>query len=766
MIKPCRIPKMVWVLLVFLLLAWSVADAAPPSSITKLGCQDKCGKVSIPYPFGLGDDSNCYEEAKFKLICNKTFDPPLLFLEQDIFGSIPIIDISLLKGQLTILLWMSSRCNTINGSVTNDAFNLWLTLNEGYKVSNTRNKFVVIGCDTLATMKDSIGNNFHTGCLSFCTDVKSVINGSCTGIGCCETAIPKGVDSLNVSFASFYNHTKVWSFNPCSYAFLADDQWFKFYVADLWSFPNRVEYKHKYGDRNVAAPPVVIDWAVGNLTCNEVLKGNPTRYACGRNTTCSDSENAPGYHCLCKQGFEGNPYLLNGCQDVDECADPEKNSCVALCSNTEGSFKCSCPSGFYGDGINVKKGGSGCTASKRDFPLTQLIIGTSFGVLLVLIGSSVLFWALQKRKLMKSREKFFQQNGGMFLRQQLSSHDHSVETVKIFTSEELKRATDNYNEHRILGQGGYGTVYKGILSDNRVVAIKKSKVIDKAQIEQFINEVLILSQINHRNVVKLLGCCLETEVPLLVYEYITNGTLHHHIHDQKHKNSLSWSKRLRIASETAGALAYLHSAASQPIIHRDVKSTNILLDDNYIAKVSDFGASRLFAFDQTQLSTLVQGTMGYLDPEYMHTSLLTDKSDVYSFGVVLVELLTARKVLSFEEPEERRNLAMYFLSSLKENRLIELLDQRVVEEGDLGEIHEIANLARQCLRLHGEERPTMKEVAMELQGLLRVSQKHAWMEQDPEETIHLLGEVSLPTHETDPSYASVNQVSMSLDVGR
>ncbi|KAK9096287.1 hypothetical protein Sjap_021784 [Stephania japonica] len=129
--------------------------------------------------------------------------------------------------------------------------------------------------------------------------------------------------------------------------------------------------------------------------------------------------------------------------------------------------------------------------------------------------------------------------------------------------------------------------------------------------------------------------------------------------------------------------------------------------------------------------------MGYLDPEYMHTSLLTDKSDVYSFGVVLVELLTARKVLSFEEPEEQRNLAMYFLSSMKENRLIELLDQRVVEEGDLGEIHEVANLARQCLRLHGEERPTMKEVAMEL----LVLQKHAWMEQEPEETIHLPGEI-------------------------
>ncbi|KAK9167222.1 hypothetical protein Scep_002413 [Stephania cephalantha] len=683
--------------------------------------------------------------------------------------STPIIDISLSQGQLTLLLWISRECHTINGTVTDDWFYLWLNLKDDYKVSNTRNKFIAIGCDTQATLMDSSGKNFQTGCISYCTDVNSVINGSCTGIGCCETAIPKGVNSLNISFDSYYSHSKSWNFSRCSYAFLADVQWFKFYVSDLLDFPNRVEYKHFFQDRgqNLPATPVVVDWGIGNLTCQEALQPNQKQYACGRNTNCSDSENAPGYHCLCKQGFEGNPYLLDGCKDVDECADPEKNSCVAICENTEGSFNCSCPSGYYGNGVNATKGGSGCTPFKKDFPLTQLILGTSFGVLLILIGSSVVFWALQKRKLMKSREKFFQQNGGMFLRQQLSSHDRLVDTIKIFTSEELKKATDNYDERRILGRGGYGTVYKGVLSDDRVVAIKKSKVIDKAQIEQFINEVIILSQINHRNVVKLLGCCLETEVPLLVYEYITNGTLHHHIHDsQNHKHSFSWGKRLRIASETAGALAYLHSAASQPIIHRDVKSTNILLDENYTAKVADFGASRLVAFDQTQLSTLVQGTMGYLDPEYLHTSVLTDKSDVYSFGVVLVELLTARKVLSLKQPEEQRNLAMYFVSSMKENCLMELLDQRIVQEEDLEDIHEVATLARRCLRLNGEDRPTMKEVAMELEGL-RVSKKHAWMEQDHEETTHLLGEMPLPAHETNPSNTSFNQVTMSiLDAGR
>ena len=229
--------------------------------------------------------------------------------------------------------------------------------------------------------------------------------------------------------------------------------------------------------------------------------------------------------------------------------------------------------------------------------------------------------------------------------------------------------------------------------------------------------MIVLTQINHSNVVKLFGCCLETKVPLLVYKFITDGTLSNHIHDKSLSSLLSWEKRLKIAIEIAGAFAYLHSSTSISIIHRDVKTANILLDNDYTAKVADFGASRLVALDQTQLNTLVQGTWGYLDPEYMQTSQLTEKSDVYSFGVVMAELLTGKKAFSFDRPENDINLAISFASAIKEDRLLQIFEDHIVSESNIEQLNEIANLIKRCLSLRGEDRPFMKEVAKELERL-------------------------------------------------
>ncbi|KAK4264686.1 hypothetical protein QN277_025828 [Acacia crassicarpa] len=357
--------------------------------------------------------------------------------------------------------------------------------------------------------------------------------------------------------------------------------------------------------------------------------------------------------------------------------------------------------------------------------------------------------------------------------QQLHQQQGYTDRTKIFTEDELKIATNNFDESRILGRGGQGTVYKGILPDNSIVAIKRSRVGgDSRQVKDFVNEVTVLSQINHRNVVKLFGCCLETEVPLLVYEFVDNGTLLDHIDTLKNEHSLSWETRLRIAAEIAEAISYLHSSASIPIIHRDIKSANILLNHNHIAKVSDFGASRLVPLNESQVSTVVQGTLGYLDPEYLLTGELNEKSDVYSFGVVLVELITGNKAVEFNRSGQR-NLAMYFASSMKEDNLWQILDNRVLDQKNAEQLKEVAFLARRCIRMNGEERPTMKEVATELEGLIAMK-KHPWVkggDMMSEECKCLLGHVAdgyeNASASTSAAYDSIQkQLAFEIEDGR
>ncbi|XP_027178123.1 putative wall-associated receptor kinase-like 16 [Coffea eugenioides] len=180
---------------------------------------------------------------------------------------------------------------------------------------------------------------------------------------------------------------------------------------------------------------------------------------------------------------------------------------------------------------------------------------------------------------------------------------------------------------------------------------------------------------------------------------------------------ICWEIRLRIAAETAEALPYLHSAASPPIIHRNIKTVNILLDQNYTAKISDFGASRLGPLDQNQLSTMAQGTRGYLDPEVFQTFQLTEKGDVYHFGVVLVQLLAGKLPICFDRSEGEISLSNHFLSSIKQNRLIEILEEFMVSEENIEQLMQVARLAERCWNVKGEDRPSMKEVAMQLMRL-------------------------------------------------
>ncbi|XP_051193523.1 wall-associated receptor kinase 5-like [Lolium perenne] len=488
-------------------------------------------------------------------------------------------------------------------------------------------------------------------------------------------------------------------------------------------------------------------WAVANLTCREAQQ-NRTGYACASmNSTCLDVYSAReyvGYRCKCISGFDGNPYITDGCQDIDECKIP--GTCNGICHNTQGNYSCTeCPTKTVYDSATRM-----CRSTKEHNLVLGITIGISVGFGIMLFILIVIFFIRRWKKDIqnKLRRKHFRQNQGLLLEQLISSDENASDNTKIFSLPELEKATNNFDATRIVGHGGHGMVYKGILSDQRVVAIKKSKVIEKIEISQFINEVAILSQINHRNIVKLFGCCLETEVPLLVYDFIPNGSLFGILHvDTTSSFVLSWDDCLKIAAEAAGALYYLHSSASVSIFHRDVKSTNILLDGNYTAKVSDFGASRLVPIDQTHVVTNIQGTFGYLDPEYYHTGMLNEKSDVYSFGVVLVELLLRKKPIFTSDSGLKQNLSNYFLWEMSHKPLADIVAAQVLEEATSEEIDDVASLAETCLRLRGVERPTMKQVEMKLQHIRSKRLRSSQVAVTSEDLQHLLSgqrQVNLP----------------------
>ncbi|KAG6620688.1 hypothetical protein I3842_Q053200 [Carya illinoinensis] len=686
-----QVINMTWVVGVILILEMAasaaILAAAAAAPLAKPNCNDRCGNVEIPFPFGTSE--RCYLDHNYFVNC--TYDSSGK-TRRPMYGNLVVQNISL-EGQFEFFGYPVYECFNELGTPDNRSSRLLVNFSSSF--SYTHNLFVAIGCDTIAYLNGTKNNaNFSTGCLSVCENINDVANGSCSGIGCCQLNIPKGLGESSLSVRSFSGHKGVWKSNPCSYAFIVKRDAFHF--SPEYLIPNVSNMTF----------PVVFDWGIRYETCERAIAKSDI--LCGRNSACYDS--SYGYRCRCNPGYGGNPYLLNGCQDINECQSGNNCTYPERCKNTMGNYTCSCRKGSRGDG---RKDGTGCVAKKGR---KDRKIGAGIGTasLVLVVGSAGVYWVIQTRYVIKLRLEFFKKNGGAQL---------SNQPVRIFSARELEKATNNYDKSRKLGQGGDGTVYRGVLTDNKVVAIKKSETVDEDQIKHFINEMIVLAQINHKNVVKLLGCCLETKVPLLVYEFIIDWTLSDHIHDKDKSSLLLWEKRLKIAIEAARALAYLHSKL---IIHRNVKSANILLDENQTARVAEFGASRLVPLDHTRLE---QGTFGYLDPEYLHSGQLTEKSDVYSFGVVLAELLTGEKVISFDRAENEKNLPTYFVSALKDDRALEIIECHIKNEDDVEELKEVSNIAKRCLSINGEDRPTMKDVEKELNEL-RMKKNHSNEEAD------------------------------------
>jgi serine/threonine protein kinase len=309
---------------------------------------------------------------------------------------------------------------------------------------------------------------------------------------------------------------------------------------------------------------------------------------------------------------------------------------------------------------------------------------------------------VRKQVLMRKRDEYFQQHGGQLLSDMMKIERDLAFTL--YRREDIEAATNNFDAKEIIGEGGQGTVYKGTLVGTPV-AIKRCKVVDECRRMEFGQELLILCRVNHDNIVKLLGCCLLFEVPILVYEFVPNKTLYDLLHGQaaERRCCIPLGARLRIAAECAEALGHLHSLA-HPILHGDVKTANILLGEDFVAKVADFGCSIIARLDEEAL--VAKGTIGYLDPEYLQSCRLTDKSDVYSFGVVVLELLTGMRP---------RCLASMFQEAMKDEALLDdLVDKDVFYQDDMEVIRQVAELATQCLAMPGEKRPTMGHVAREL----------------------------------------------------
>ncbi|XP_065850969.1 probable LRR receptor-like serine/threonine-protein kinase At1g56140 [Euphorbia lathyris] len=324
-------------------------------------------------------------------------------------------------------------------------------------------------------------------------------------------------------------------------------------------------------------------------------------------------------------------------------------------------------------------------------------------ILLILI---VVFW------------KFFKIGGvTKFLRKSKRKQEASefwsgnLRTISHFDFQALKKATKNFHPNNLLGRGGFGPVYQGKLVDGRLVAVKKLSLEKSQQGEsEFLSEVRMITSIQHKNLVRLLGCCSDGDQRLLVYEYMKNRSLDLIIYGNSDQ-FLDWNTRFQIVLGIARGLQYLHEDSHLKIVHRDIKASNVLLDDKFQPKIGDFGLARFFPEDQTYLSTTFAGTLGYTAPEYAIRGELSVKADIYSFGVLVLEIISWRKNTDLTLPSEQQYLPEYAWKLHEKSRVIELVDPRIQEHGyEEKDVLQAINVALLCLQPHANLRPPMSDI--------------------------------------------------------
>ncbi|CAL5092644.1 unnamed protein product [Urochloa decumbens] len=620
-------------------------------------CVRQCGSTLTPYPFGFSGD------CPILLACNATASTAALLLPHNSTAAAPPYPIiSFNSTASTFVVSVDPSCNRTFAEAVAALASAGAGAAAGYGASYRTALFL---------SGDNCGRGAPPGsAVTFSCSISSqfmALHAQCSGGG-------SGGASSSSCVASTTNLNASTAAGPFM-------DWNKVRAAGCEDALTAAVY---YGDTLAGTPSLQFGVAEMGWWLNGTCAGAGAGGVCAANATCQDVETpggARGHRCACRDGMSGDGFAAGeGCHHYD---------------------------------------------ADRSKKILLIVAGVVAGA--VAAGGAVLLCLAQCRRC-RARRWSSERLAAM----RLLSEAATSSGVPVYSYAEVARATNSFCHTHRLGTGAYGTVYVGKLPGSSCsapaaqVAIKRlhcrhhHEDDDAAAAAQLLNEIKLISSVSHPNLVRLLGCCLDRGEQILVYEYVPNGTLSHHLA----AGALPWRARLGVAAETAAAIAHLHGMRP-PIFHRDVKSSNILLDASLRPKLADFGLSRAGAGDRlggatrSHVSTAPQGTPGYVDPEYHQCFHLSDKSDVYSFGVVLLELITAMKVVDFDRPAAEVNLASLALDRIGKGRVAEIVDPAVLagaaeEEWVMESVRHVSELAFRCLAFHKDVRPAMSEVAAEL----------------------------------------------------
>ncbi|KAF8664433.1 hypothetical protein HU200_054605 [Digitaria exilis] len=504
---------------------------------------------------------------------------------------------------------------------------------------------------------------------------------------------------------------------------------------------------------------------------------------CARNPLlgCQVNQSGDGFLPMGNIKWPDFSYWMSTVGDEKGC----KNACLNNCSC--GAYVYTTTTGciIWGDKlIDLHELPTGSYTLNLKLPASELRVHRGVRKIATIISAVVLFvlvacllmWWKRGRKIKdavhrswRSRHSstWSQQNSAMLDISQSIRFDDDMEDgksheLKVYTLDRIKAATSNFSDSNKLGEGGFGPVYMGILPGGEEVAVKRLCRNSGQGLEEFKNEVILIAKLQHRNLVRLLGCCLQREEKILVYEYMPNKSLDAFLFNPEKQGLLDWSKRFAIIEGIARGLLYLHRDSRLRVVHRDLKASNILLDADMNPKISDFGMARMFGGDQNQINTnRVVGTFGYMSPEYAMEGIFSVKSDVYSFGVLVLEIITGKRAVSFHYHQDSLNIAGYAWRQWNEDKAVELIDPLIRTTCSVRQVLRCVHIALLCVQDHADERPDIPTV------IIMLSNNSSSLPNPRPPTLMLRGREIESTKSSDNDQShSIGTVSMTQLHGR